>query len=1057
MKTMNIKTLLAAVSIFLFISANAQNHISLEGEWSISLDPHKKGLKENWTEKDFPDKIFLPGTIDMAGYGRPVPEVTMDNQYTFGWSRPAVYEGHVWYSKVVDIPKEWKGRHIELYLEQTRSETTVWVDGIQVSDKEMSLLTAHRHNLSSALTPGRHRITLLLDNGNKHGIGGSYVRSPMGQGNWQGIAGKIELRATAPIWIKNTIFTPLNHKNARVEANVGSLGKTGSDMVFTAEILHEGQVIKKSVSKGCSLEIDIAGLTLWDEFNPVCYTLRTTISSGKHSDIKEETIGIRFVGTNEKHQFTVNGRPIFLRGTVSYNIFPITGYPATDLESWIRTFSIYKEWGMNHVRFHSLTPPEAALTAADKLGIYLQCEAPKAGRCGKNSDDDDFHIAEGKRILRDYGNHPSFIMMSMGNELAGEVSHIQRIFDEITADDSRRVYTTTTGSAKLELKDDYKIYGGIVRGFKGPFTDWDYRDKAREIGRTMLSHEVGQWHTYPDMKQIDKYTGVMRCDNLKAIRDDLRKKGLEDRAEDFTQTTGKVAALLYKDEMEAILRTPDYGGFQILTLNDFPAQGTASSGMIDIFDDPKGYLDAERFREYCAPVVPLLRIGKRTFFNNEVIKAGVDLSCYTEEDMKDVVIRWALAEKGNVLLEGDIECGTVKTGNVYAVGNIEIPLSTINSASALEIILSVKNTEYKNRWNIWVYPDTGIVGIPSDVNVTNSWYEAERLLSEGKKVLLFASADEMVKWRPGQFKTIFWSPVWLKRGVETMSVAADSSHPALAGFPTERHTDWQWFYPLENSITMCIDDLPHSFTPIVGMIDSFRKNQRLANMMEAKVGDGRLFITSLDIMRNLDGDPARTALRNSILNYMGSELFDPKQSVTAEDMRKVFTRTIIRTEAPDLDAAPVHMSADGKHDTCRKGYGLSVRSKVQKSGDLTAWADKRDLNFTISLPKSAEGTLWMRMLNSRSSRWGMLKTPQEIAEVDWVEETFENYGNKQPVAGIMINGQYIGTINNFGTKGQWFAIPIDSALSREGKINVSISTFNYPNILLESAFTHDLP
>ena len=1046
-----------AISAAICISANSQNRISLDGEWSISLDPHKKGLKENWTNKDLSDRIHLPGTTDMAGLGFPVPEVTMDNQYTFGWSRPVVYEGHAWYSKEIDIPESWKGLHIELYLEQTRSETTVWVDGVKVSDTEMSLLTAHRHDLSSALTPGRHRITLLLDNGNKHGIGGSYVRSPMGQGNWQGITGKIELRATAPVWIRSTVFTPISPDHACIDVGVGRIGKTDDDIKTTAEILSNGTVLKKSVSKGCHLDIDIAGLSLWDEFNPTCYTLRTTIRSGRHSDTKEELIGIRFVGTNKNNQFTVNGRPIFLRGTVSYNIFPITGYPATDLESWMRTFTIYKEWGMNHVRFHSLTPPEAALTAADMLGIYLQCEAPKAGRCGKIKEDDEFHIAEGKRILRDYGNHPSFIMMSMGNELAGEVSHIQRIFDEITANDSRRVYTTTTGSAKLELKDDYKIYGGIVRGFKGPFTDWDYRDKAREIGRTMLSHEVGQWHTYPDMKQIDKYTGVMRCDNLKAIRDDLRKKGLEDRAEDFTQTTGKVAALLYKDEMEAILRTPDYGGFQILTLNDFPAQGTASSGMIDIFDDPKGYLEAERFREYCAPVVPLLRIGKRTFFNSEVIKAGVDLSCYTEEDMKDVVIRWALAEKGNVLLEGNIECGTVKTGNVYAVGNIEIPLSTINSASALEIILSVKNTEYKNRWNIWVYPDTEIVGIPSDVNVTNSWYEAECLLSEGKKVLLFASADEMGKWRPGQFKTIFWSPVWLKRGVETMSVAADSSHPALAGFPTERHTDWQWFYPLENSITMCIDDLPHSFTPIVGMIDSFRKNQRLANMMEAKVGDGRLFITSLDIMRNLDGDPARTALRNSILNYMGSELFDPKQSVTTEDMRKVFTRTIIRTEAPDLDAAPVHMSADGKHDICRKGYGLSVRSKVQKSGDLTAWADKRDLNFTISLPKSAKGTLWMRMLNSRSSRWGMLKTPQEIAEVDWVEETFENYGNKQPVAGIMINGQYIGTINNFGTKGQWFAIPIDSALSREGKINVSISTFNYPNILLESAFTHDLP
>lgn len=1033
----------------------AQSHIPLDGKWTIALDPHKKGIKEGWQNREFKDPILLPGTTDMAGYGKAAPEVTMDNQYTFGWRRPAVYEGHAWYSREVDIPKDWKGRHIELYLEQTRSETSVWVDGVKVPGTEMSLLTAHRHNLSAFLTPGKHRITLLLDNGDKHGIGGSYVRSPMGQGNWQGITGKIELRATDPIWIKHTVFTPISTEKAKIEAGVGLLDNKGDDITINVEILDGHTVLKKAYSKGCSTEIDITGLALWDEFNPACYTLRTTIRSGKHSDCREEQIGIRFVGTNERNQFTVNGRPIFLRGTVSYNIFPITGYPATDLESWMRTFSIYKEWGMNHVRFHSLTPPEAALIAADRLGIYLQCEAPKAGRCGRNPEDDEFHIAEGKRILKDYGNHPSFIMMSMGNELAGNVSDIQRIFDEVTADDHRRLYTTTTGSAKLELKDDYKIYGGIVRGFKGPFTDWDYREKAREIGRTMLSHEVGQWHTYPDMRQIEKYTGVMQCDNLKAIRDDLRSKGLEDRALDFTQTTGKVAALLYKDEMEAIFRTPDYGGFQILTLNDFPAQGTASSGMIDIFDDPKGYLEAERFREYCAPVVPLLRIGKRTFFNDEVIKAGIDLSCYDKEDMKEVVIEWELAEKGRALLEGNLHCGTVKTGNVYNVGNIEIPLGTIKKASALEIILSVKDTEYRNRWNIWVYPDNEIADIPSDIFVTSSWNEAEQKLSEGRKVLLFASADEMGKWRPGQFKTIFWSPVWLKRGVETMSVTADVSHPALAGFPTERHTDWQWFNPLENSITMCIDDLPHSFTPIVGMIDSFRKNQRLANMLEARIGDGRILITSIDIMRNLKGDPARTALRNSILRYMGSEDFNPVQSVSPEQMRQIFTRHIIRCEEPDLKNAPLHISADGKVNTGRNNYGLSVKSKVQKSGDLTAWADKRDLNFTVNIPEQTTGTLWLRMLNSRSSRWGMLKTPQEIAEVDWVEETFENYGNKQPVAGIIINDHYVGTINEFGSKGQWFAIPIDSSQSQDGKIKVSISTFNYPNILLESAFTHD--
>ena len=564
--------------------------IPLNGTWSFS---YSKDKTEGLT-------ISLPGTMDMAGYGKDSPKPELNNQWTFGWRRPKVYEGKAWYSRKVSIPDHWQGRHITLFLEQTRSTTVVFVDGAEVPGVEESLVTPHRHDLTGLLTPGEHTITMMLDNSDKHGIGGSYTRSAMGQGNWQGVTGRIELQETGGIRIEHTVFTPQEDGLASVEAILG--GDADGNVTMKVELLDEGRVVRTAHASGPRLGINIAGLDLWDEFNPRLYTLRTTVKMGKDSDTREELVGIRFVSTNERRQFTVNGRPIFLRGTVNYNIFPLTGYPATDIGEWTRIFSVYKEWGMNHVRFHSLTPPEAALDAADRMGIYLQCEAPKAGRCGK-ADEDAFQIAEGRRLIREYGNHPSWILMSMGNELAGEIRDIQNVLDSVREGDGRRLYTSTTGNSKQELKDDYKIYGGIVRGFKGPFTDWDYRETARKMGCTMLSHEVGQWHVYPDMKQIDKYTGVMKCDNLLLIREDLRKKGLLDCAEDFTKTTGKVSALLYKDEIEAIERTPDYGGFQILTLDDFPAQGTASSGMIDIFHDPKGYLEAATFREYCAPVI----------------------------------------------------------------------------------------------------------------------------------------------------------------------------------------------------------------------------------------------------------------------------------------------------------------------------------------------------------------------------------------------------------------------------------------------------------------------
>ena len=703
------------------------------------------------------------------------------------------------------------------------------------------------------------------------------------------------------------------------------------------------------------------------------------------------------------------------------------------------------------MRFHSLTPPEAALEAADRAGIYLQCEAPKAGRCGK-PEEDAFQIEEGRRLISDYGNHPSWIMMSMGNELAGETEAIQRVLDSVREGDDRRLYTSTTGNSKQELKDDFKIYGGIVRGFKGPFTDWDYRETARGIDRTMLSHEVGQWHVYPDIRQIEKYTGVMRCDNLSIIRDDLREKGLLDRAVDFTLTTGKVSALLYKEEIEAIERTPDYGGFQILILNDFPAQGTATSGMIDLFNEPKGYLESSTFREYCAPVIPLLRLPKRTFSSSETLSAGVDLFCYLPEDLKGASLDWKISDGNRVLDSGTIACGDIKTGNVYPVGKIVSAFSYVRKPSELELCIEVARSPYRNRWKIWVYPDSETAQLPSGVHLAQDWKDARKHLLAGEKVIFFPSTDEMAKWRPGQFKTVFWSPVWLKRGPETMSVAALPGHPALEGFPTERHTDWQWFEVLEHSVALCIDDLPVDFTPIVGVIDSFRKNERLCNLFEARVGKGRLLLATCDLIRDVDGDLARKALRNSIFHYISSDAFTPSYTLDPQNLDRLFKSPVSRTDNKPGGPFLLDVSADGKTSVAEKGYSLKVKSKTQKSGDITAWADKRDLAFTVTLPKGVSGTVSLNMRNSKSSRWGMLKTPQEIAEVDWVEETFENYGNKQPSAGIFVNGKDVGTISRFGSNGGWYSFGISPEQTEKGKVEICISTYNFPNILCELCF-----
>lgn len=109
---------------------------------------------------------------------------------------------------------------------------------------------------------------------------------------------------------------------------------------------------------------------------------------------------------------------MFLRGTLECCIFPLTGYPPTTKEGWSKVFRSAKEWGLNHLRFHSWCPPKAAFEVADSLGFYLQVELPLWSlNVGENPAMNQFLYDEAKRILSEYGNHPSFCFLSLGNEL----------------------------------------------------------------------------------------------------------------------------------------------------------------------------------------------------------------------------------------------------------------------------------------------------------------------------------------------------------------------------------------------------------------------------------------------------------------------------------------------------------------------------------------------------------------------------------------------------------------------------------------------------------------
>jgi hypothetical protein len=521
------------------------------------------------------------------------------------------------------------------------------------------------------------------------------------------------------------------------------------------------------------------------------------------------------------------------------------------------------------------------------MGFYCQVELPNWSlTVNKDSATARFLYNEFDNIIRHYGNHPSLCIISCGNELQPDFDFLNKLTHYMKSQDPRHLYVTSTFTFEKghgthqEPEDDIFITqwtdNGWVRG-QGVFDERvpdfksDYREAARNITVPLISHEIGQYSVYPNINEIEKYTGVLDPLNFKAIRNDLQRKGLIDKAGDYLQASGRLAAILYKEEIERAMKTPQQSGFQLLDLHDFPGQGTALVGLLDAFWDSKGLIEPQRFREFCAPVVPLAQFEKAVWQSDETFTAQIDIANYGPTPVDGKTVSWQL---------------TSPFGHIYSQGTgrqVSISLNKVERAQRLEFIVSIDSTPWRNRWSIWVYPEVTMPASKQLV-VTADIDEAAKALRKGKKVL-FSPQTATIRGLEGKFLPVFWSPVHFPRQAGTMGLLCDPRHPALSHFPTDTHSDWQWWRLVKRSRVLVLDSIA-PVTPIVESVDNFVNNRRLAQVFEAKVGKGSLLFSSIDLLT--DGQlPELRQLRYSLMHYMMSSEFHPANSISEDDLRSL--------------------------------------------------------------------------------------------------------------------------------------------------------------------------
>lgn len=920
--------LLTLLLLGISVTGKPDERINLAGKWTVSLDSANVGIKESWGGKLYKSFIHLPGTTDDAKLGNKCTlKPALEKPQLLHLTRAYSYIGPAWYSKEINIPSDWNGKDYILHLERVLWDTQVWIDGIKVNGHEESLTTPHEYNLTPYLKSGKkHILTVRVDNRKRYDISAgelAHAYTDATQVKWNGILGDIFIKAVDQIRIDNFQLYP-DARTHSVKAVVTVQNTTDRTSPVTVHIDIIGKKDKKqyaSAKKTLNAQPGLSTMELsfnlgkdaplWNEFSPYLYKASAEISSEDMSSEEIKTFGLRHL-ESQGNRLLLNGKPMFLRGTLECCIFPMTGTPPTDEKSWKKLFSAAREYGMNHLRFHSWCPPEAAFNAADEMGFYLQVELPVwSVTLGKDAPTIEFLRSEAKRISKEYGDHPSFCFWSLGNELQYDFNVMGNMIREMKKADDRHLYTTTSFTFEgghgdwPEPDDDFFITQwtkkGWVRGQgvfnqEKPSFDKDFRQAIEGMNVPLITHEVGQYSVYPDLSEISKYKGTLIPLNFMAVKADLEKKGLIHKAKDYLEASGNLAAILYKEEIERALKTPGNSGFQLLDLHDFPGQGTALVGLLNAFWESKGIISGKEFREFCSPIVPLLRFPKAVYTNNETFTADVEICNYSAEELTGQTLIWKVKSGKQTLSTGQIRANSLTIGHNGRIGKIEFPLSEIGKASELEISVALKGTEYQNRWNIWVYP-SDIQADWGEVKYTRNYEEAMALLDQGAKVL-FNPDWRTLQGIEGKFVPVFWSPVHFPNQASTMGVLCDPKHPALADFPTEMHTDWQWWDLNINSTTMVVDSLKGG-SPIVEMVDNFVNNRRLASLYEGSVGKGKLMLATFDLEKSLDKRPVARQMLVSILKYMNSSSFNPAPLEGMDKIKDMFGTAENKKQAAD--------------------------------------------------------------------------------------------------------------------------------------------------------------
>lgn len=891
--------------------------IDLNGQWQFRLDPGNEGEASGWQAGTtaFSDSIQVPGCWQAQGFGE--RKGILRNHYV----------GNAWYRRAVSISADWKDKVVSLRFGGVSRRATVFVNGTRIGEHD-GFSAPFEFDISRAVRLGTENMMAVRVANPDPAISESPDKQtptePAGMFNyiasWGGIHGGVELEAKDQSSIEEVYLgSDVTKKTVSVKVSVRSLSSEQLRVIVAVTgdnggKVHEGSQEVVTLSgplHAMELKIPVPDARFWTPEDPYQYVAKVSLMCGSRvCDRVEQRFGIREI-TTQGNVLLLNGKPLYLRGYGDDNIEVLTGVPPASKDVYRKRLELVKSFGFNAVRFHSMTPMREFFEAADEVGIFVMAELPVA-YTQYFLPHKAFLRRELHEILLAHRNHPSFLSLALGNEFN---------LSWLKSDDERKEFLATVSEfyayakqldpTRLILSND----GYVMRP-----TDMAslFRDFPKDV--PTVRHEFGSYYcSLPDISLLDKFTGVIVPTWLEAKKRWVESSGLADRYSVYLRNSQRLQHLGRKYQIERARLNPDVTGYHYWLITDFPG-GTGEGdsweeGWFDYFWQPKGITPGEG-KEINNPVLLMISAGvnDRTFWSGEVKSFDVSVSNYGHEPIQNGTLKWKLTSGDRVQLESTVTGVNAPLGRVTRVASLEMG-GTLSGNQKLELMLELIHGQstFVNRWSFWTFPKGGLLRT-SNLPVTSlvKWAALSRLypfIQHGRTTtdpdsLLIATSlsNESMQFLEGGGRVLLLAEKnSFGRSPESAFFPASggalgtviSDHPALKGFPSEGFCDLQFFNLVEGAHAYPLDQWPKEMVPMIGGIRTMTgflskaKNlSRVGYVFEAKVGKGKLLVSTLRIRETFDeAYPETLSIFDRLLRYAVGSEFEPRFEITQDQVR----------------------------------------------------------------------------------------------------------------------------------------------------------------------------